>query len=128
MYSAGQGNRLTKPANIIIDREAGRLRLTWSDGHVSDYPLRWVRSHCPCATCREERRRAALDTDPLRLHSGPPPSTQVAGAELVGNYALRLRWSDGHDSGIFSFEALRRSCPCKECNPDGAPPFLPDYT
>jgi DUF971 family protein len=126
MYNDGQGNRVTKPANITVDREAGRLRLTWPDGHVSDYPLRWVRSHCPCATCREERRVAALDTDPLRLHSGPPPSTQVAGAELVGNYALRLRWSDGHDSGIFSFEALRRSCPCKECNPEGPPPFLPD--
>lgn len=126
MYNGGQGSRLTKPANITIDREAGRLRLTWLDGHVSDYPLRWVRSHCPCATCREERRTAALDTDPLRLHSGPPPSTQVAGAELVGNYALRLRWSDGHDSGIFSFEALRRSCPCEVCNPGGPPPFLPD--
>lgn len=116
-----------KPANITVDRNSGYLRITWLDGHVSDYSLQWVRSHCPCATCREERRVAALDTDPLRLHSGPPPSTQVAGAELVGNYALRLRWSDGHDSGIFSFEALRRSCPCAACNPDGPPPFLPDY-
>jgi DUF971 family protein len=115
-----------KPRNITIDRNAGLLRLTWPDGHTSDYALQWVRAYCPCATCREERRAAALDTDPLRLHSGPLPSAAITGAELVGNYALRLVWADGHDTGIYPFDALRRSCPCVECNPDGPPPILPD--
>ena len=36
-------------------------------------------------------------------------------AELVGNYALTLLFSDGHSTGIYSFEYLRRECPCKDC-------------
>jgi DUF971 family protein len=116
----------TRPQTIAVDRAAALLRITWLDGHVSEYSLRWLRSHCPCATCREERRAAALNTDPLRLHSGPVPSTTITGAELVGNYALRLTWSDGHDAGILPFVALRASCPCAQCNPAGPPPLLAD--
>jgi DUF971 family protein len=52
------------------------------------------------------------------------PSAEIAGAELVGNYAVRLQWSDGHSSGIYAFSSLRNSCPCKECNPKGPPPLL----
>ncbi len=116
----------TRPQNIAIDRAAGQLQLTWPDGHQSNYKLPWVRAHCPCATCREERRAKASNTDPLRLHTGPLPSAQIASAELVGNYALRLIWSDGHNAGIYTFAALRASCPCTECNPAGPPPFLAD--
>jgi DUF971 family protein len=39
--------------------------------------------------------------------------------EPVGNYALRFRWSDGHDTGIYTFDFLRRLCPCAECEPGG---------
>jgi DUF971 family protein len=116
----------TRPQSIAVERTAGLLRVGWLDGHVSEYPLRWLRAHCPCATCREERRVAALNTDPLRLHTGPPPSTEVANAMLVGNYALRLTWGDGHDAGIYPFASLRASCPCAVCNPNGPPPLLPD--
>jgi DUF971 family protein len=116
----------SRPKNIAIDRNAALLNITWLDEHISAYPLRWVRANCPCATCREERRNAALNTDLLKLTSGPPPSTQVAGAELVGNYALRVRWSDGHDTGIYAFTALRLCCPCMACNPNGPPPLIED--
>lgn len=116
---------LYRPAEITIERTAGELRIRWADGHQSAWPLRWVRAHCPCATCREERGELAA-SDGLLLNSGPPPSAQIAGAELVGNYALRLDWTDGHNAGIYPFSALRQSCPCAECNPEGAPPFLPD--
>jgi DUF971 family protein len=116
----------TRPQAIAIDRNAGLLRITWPDQHASEYALRWVRANCPCATCREERAAAARNTDPLRLLTGPPPSIQIAGAELVGNYAIRLRWTDGHDTGIYTFSGLRTSCPCPDCNPNGSPPFLPD--
>jgi DUF971 family protein len=36
-------------------------------------------------------------------------------AEAVGNYAVRIHWSDGHNSGIYSWEHLRKICPCAEC-------------
>ena len=115
-----------RPKEIAIDRAAATLRVTWLDGHVSAYPLRWLRSNCPCATCREERRLALLDTDELKLSSGPLPSTTVVDAALVGNYAVRFTWADGHSTGIYVFSALRASCPCFACNPNGVPPLLPD--
>lgn len=110
----------TRPIDIAIERAAGTLKLTWADGHVSTYSLRWLRANCPCATCREDQRKAQEDLLSLR----PMPSAEIAGAEFVGNYAIRLQWSDGHSSGIYAFAGLRNSCPCSECNPKGSPPLL----
>lgn len=119
-------NPYTRPQNITIDRQAGKLTIAWLDQHVSDYPLRWLRANCPCATCREERRTASMKTDILALSTKPPPSTQIAGADLVGNYAIRLTWTDNHETGIYAFSSLRASCPCTSCHPEGPPPLLPD--
>ncbi|MCS6827451.1 MAG: DUF971 domain-containing protein [Caldilinea sp.] len=120
-------NPQTRPQDITIDRSAGLMRILWLDGHSSEFPLRWLRANCPCATCREERRAAAMAVaDPLRLTATPPPNTEVAGAEFVGQYAIRLTWSDGHATGIFPFAALRTACPCPTCNPEGAPPLVMD--
>ncbi|MEZ4868921.1 MAG: DUF971 domain-containing protein [Caldilineaceae bacterium] len=117
-------NNLQRPKDIAVDRQAGQLVITWADKHVSHFMLSWLRWNCPCATCREERRSAALDTDILKLNAGPPPSTQPSGAELVGNYAIRLVWNDGHAAGIYPFSTLRASCPCTECHPAGPPASL----
>jgi DUF971 family protein len=115
-----------RPQDLTVDRAAGTLRVLWQDGHASTYALRWLRANCPCASCREERRAAVMQTDLLKLSAGPPPSTAIVGAEIVGNYAVRFGWADGHDSGVYVFSALRRSCPCAVCNPSGPPPLLPD--
>jgi len=115
---------IQRPRDIAIDRTANRLTIVWADNHSSDYALRWLRANCPCATCREARRVAELETDVFKLASGPLPSTQIAGAELVGNYAIRLRWADGHDTGIYAFSLLRAGCPCRQCHPEGAPARL----
>lgn len=120
-------NPETRPQDITIDRTAGVMRILWLDDHTSEFSLRWLRANCPCATCREERRAAAMAVaDSLRLTAAPPPSTEVTGAEFVGQYAIRLTWSDGHATGIFPFAALRASCPCPACNPEGAPPLVMD--
>ena len=115
-----------RPKEITVERAANALRIRWLDGHDSSYPLRWLRANCPCATCREERRANALNTNELKLMSGPLPSAEIVAAELVGHYAVRFTWADGHSTGIYAFSALRASCPCLECNPDGPPPLLPD--
>lgn len=115
-----------RPQAITIDRPRGVMNTTWQDGHQSDYSLRWLRANCPCATCREERRAAALETDPLRLVAKPAPSSELGDAELVGQYAIRFTWRDGHATGIFPFAGLRRCCPCLACNPDGPPPLIED--
>lgn len=116
----------TRPTDIAIDRSAGQMNIAWQDGHTSHFDLAWLRAHCPCATCREERREQALHSDELRLVATPAPSTEIVDAEFVGHYAIRFTWKDGHAAGIFPFEALRASCPCSECNPDGPGPIVVD--
>jgi DUF971 family protein len=88
--------------------------VSWNDGHESSYPSWYLRENCPCATCVEEftgERRIApgsIPADLARLDIGP-----------VGNYALGFRWSDGHSTGIYTFDYLRRICPCPVCLPQG---------
>ena len=117
-------NPATRPRNITIDRGAATLNIVWADGYASDYPLRWLRANCPCATCREQRREAQAQTDLLTLSSTPPPSAEIANAELVGNYAVRLVWTDGHDSGIYAYAALREISEVAGNDPHALPSLL----
>jgi DUF971 family protein len=50
------------------------------------------------------------------------PALKMLAVEAVGNYAIRIDWSDGHNSGIYSYDHFREICPCAECSP----PPLPD--
>lgn len=117
------GQRASQPTDLTVDRSAGELRISWGDGHGSVFRLAWLRGVCPCASCREERSQA--EADPLRLAVGPPPDAGMGSAELVGNYAVRFTWADGHGNGIYGFSSLRASCSCAACN-GGEPGVLLD--
>ena len=79
------------------------LIVTWNDGHRSTFPVRTLRLACPCAACvnewtGERTLRPAQVPDnvrPLRLFS-------------VGRYAIGVHWSDGHTTGIYGHDYLRR--------------------
>ena len=116
-------NLRERPKDITIEREKGVMHIEWGDGETGDYPLLWLRANCPCATCREARRQATSDANMLQLNMGPAvePSTEVAGAELVGNYAIRVEWTDGHGAGIFGFGALRDAINLEKLSPTGTP-------
>jgi DUF971 family protein len=81
------------------------LLIEWSDGQRRRYTVRELRDHCPCATCREKRNHPApllpvlspTEAQPLRIQSMKP----------VGAYAYGVAFSDGHNTGIFSYELLR---------------------
>jgi DUF971 family protein len=96
------------PAKIDVDKKQG-IRLTWSDGTVTSYSLEKLRTNCPCATCKEERAQKQTKKQPLLrvLPGNYAGDLVIASAELVGNYALKLSWTDGHDTGIYSFTYLR---------------------
>lgn len=81
------------------------LKVLWKDGHESHYPWPLLRKACPCAACREG--------------PAPAPEESIRPREIrpVGRYAMTLRWSDGHTTGIFSFDYLRSLCPCEGCTP-----------
>lgn len=82
------------------------LLITWADRHQSVFPLRLLRRFCPCAGCQGERDLLGHTHMPIvkTTYDGPITAT---GAELVGNYALRIDWSDGHSAGIYTFAYLR---------------------
>jgi DUF971 family protein len=83
------------------------LLVGWADGHQTELPLRVLRKYCPCAGCQGERDILGRTILPIvkTTYDGPITAT---GAELVGNYALRIDWADGHSAGIYTFEYLRK--------------------
>jgi DUF971 family protein len=92
-----------KLRNIAV---AGReLALAWADGKESYLPFDDLRRLCPCSMCRSQRE---APSDPLRVVKGPARGEiTVRNLVPVGAYAVQIVWSDGHDTGIYSFEALR---------------------
>ena len=101
--------------------EGTGMDIDWKDGHHSAWSFAYLRHACPCAVCNEERKasgRAAgvappsKETGPFVLYQAPPRPLEVT---PVGKYALRFKWNDGHESGIYSWDYLRRICTCAEC-------------
>ena len=78
------------------------LQITWKDGHVSVYPVLLLRRACRCAACIDEWSGKPI-LDPEKVPQDVKPVT----IEPVGNYAIHIAWSDGHTSGIYSFDHLR---------------------
>jgi ATP-binding protein involved in chromosome partitioning len=86
-----------------IRRRDDGLRITWvQDGPAAHLPARDLRLACPCAACRDEMTGTPL-LDPLRVSEDIQPSAVA----LVGTYGVRISWSDGHDTGIYTFDTLR---------------------
>ena len=109
------------PVPLEIGRAGpGALRIRWQEGHEGIYATRDLRLACPCAQCREE-----LSGRPLLDPGMVPDTVDAAGVSLVGGYAVRFEWSDGHSSGIYTYDLLLRLCPCADCTAArgaGAPP------
>ena len=90
-----------------IQQIGGELAIKWDDGRESFIPLEALRRQCPCAGCRGERDIMG------NLYKGPdaaltPRSFQLTRIVNVGGYAIQPIWADGHASGIFSFDYLRK--------------------
>jgi len=102
-----------RPKNIQVRKSDGLLVIDWQDGLHCEYPLPGLRSACPCAACQggHENMGKPGSPDMLEIPLIDKRATQLADAELVGNYALQLLWKDGHSSGIYRWEYLRQLCP-----------------
>lgn len=86
------------------------VKVTWQDGHESVYPARELRLACPCAGCVDEL------TGHVRVVATSMAQTvHPVKIDLVGRYAISIQWSDGHNTGIYGFNLLRKLCPC--CQP-----------
>ncbi len=89
------------PTDIKLKRAENVLQITWSGTDVRRYGVRALRCGCCCAGCVDERTGVrTLDLDSV------PNDIGITNMELVGNYALKFLFSDGHDTGIFSWDRL----------------------
>ena len=111
----------------------GGIDVLWDDGHHSVFSRAYLRAMCPCATCQGthgppttlvDARAIGVEAEPAKkkkfggfnVMTGPkPPSKdvaiQIAGAEPVGRYGMKLVWGDGHDTGIYTWRYLRMVSP-----------------
>ena len=89
--------------DIVVERSKG-LTVTFADEHVAEFNLMRLRLACPCATCRSLRDRGQ---EAWPTH-GSPARLQITTAELHGAWGLNITWNDGHSTGIYTFEQLRR--------------------
>ena len=91
-----------EPLEIGPTEDEARLRITWKDGAASEYVPREVRLLCPCAGCVDEMT-GKRTLRPDRVDDSVHPTA----IHYVGRYALQFVWSDGHSTGIYTFEYLR---------------------
>lgn len=110
------------PAKVRIHKTEGTgVEIDWKDGHKSAWSFAWLRHGCPCAICHEEReqngRKPGVPKPKpqslLPMYEAPPRPVEIT---PVGNYAVKFKWNDGHESGVYSWEYLRRVCQCAECS------------
>ena len=87
------------------------ILVTWDDGHRSLYACRDLRLLCPCAGCVDETTGRRM-TRPEEI----PQVIKPLETSAVGRYGVRFKWNDGHGTGIYSFDYLRKVCPCTVCS------------
>ena len=97
---------------LLIGRKAprGDVLIRWDDDHEGVYPARMLRLACRCAACLEE-----MTGRPLLDPGTVPADIDGAAIHFVGQYGIRIDWSDGHNTGIYTYEMLYRLCPCEDC-------------
>lgn len=99
-----------------IQREGKAVAILWSDDHRSVYEIEYLRKKCPCVACKNSAAPESQESVELpTFREGPP--LEIRSSEPVGRYALKFAFSDGHDTGIYSFQHLREICPCPDCAP-----------
>jgi DUF971 family protein len=95
-------------ARLAIDNIASigtELAVAWQDGTETYLGLDALRRACPCATCQGEPDAMGRVVRPLVNYSGK--SFELVKMEVVGGYAVKFGWADGHSTGIYSYEYLR---------------------
>lgn len=99
------------PTHLKAPHGSTTTEITWSDGARFVYPNEILRGYCPCAVCQG--------------HGGEihfvPGNSELRDIEQVGTYALKLVWGDGHETGIYTYEYLRKLGDRAEVQKSGGP-------
>lgn len=100
-----------RPTNVTADRNQRLLIIEWSDGHTSRYPFAGLRLICPCVECRGGHENMGGPPDLEALRQARDETINIESVGAVGSYALQFQWSDGHWTGIYTWEFLRQADP-----------------
>lgn len=108
-FGGGVAEAMVIPTTVR--RRDDAIEIVWdAAGHTGRFPARALRLACPCAACIDEMTNRPI-LDPATV----PDDVRPLALEPVGAYGLKVRWSDGHGTGIYTFRALRDRCPCEAC-------------
>jgi ATP-binding protein involved in chromosome partitioning len=102
------------PLSFRALRERRAFEIEWSDGRHDRLSFFAVRCACPCAVCINE-----LTGEQMLRPEHVDPDVEPRALSHSGNYAVKIDWSDGHASGIYTWERLRQ---LGETCPQGAAP------
>lgn len=93
---------MTTPTPVEIGRaNQWDIKIRWDNGREHIFPARFLRLSCPCAACVEEMTGRKMITDEMILSDVHPLSIHP-----VGRYAIQIQWSDGHQTGIYTWDRL----------------------
>lgn len=111
-------NPTITPVRLDLKKDK-QLEVDWQDGKKCVYTIEYLRTMCPCAQCKMVREGS--NPHDIMKEEKKPLLTILPGnfsekvvatdAQMVGNYAIKIIFSDGHNTGIFSFDYLREICP-----------------
>lgn len=94
---------MSPPSELRAHLNQQALELKWKDDAIAVFvPFRLLRGSCPCAACVNE-----MTGQRTYFHEDTSDDIRPEQLELVGNYAVRITWSDGHNTGLFTWEYLR---------------------
>lgn len=86
----------------IVEESDSAISIKWSDDSESNYTAAELRRQCPCAGCIDE-----WTGKKLLLAESVPDDLTITRISIVGRYALNFHFSDGHETGIYSFALLQ---------------------
>jgi len=93
------------PKKISVT-DKSRLSILNKDDTLYEIPLKYLRDECPCADCKGETILFKT-IRPAKQNISTPGRYDIGKIEIVGNYAIQIRWKDGHDTGIYTWEYLK---------------------
>ncbi len=91
------------PTNIRAQQADQVLELAWEPDFSTRLPYRYLRGECPCASCKNEWTGERI-LDPASIR----PDIKIEAMEPIGSYAVRISWNDGHSSGLYTWDNLRK--------------------
>ena len=94
---------MASPTDLVHARAENTVTITWQDGVVAAYPAPYLRRWCPCATCQGHGRGVRMQP--------ASDGVEIQSIHEMGAYAVVIRFSDGHDTGIYTWDWLRSLAP-----------------